>query len=140
MTAKQLKTLEKVHNLASKPGTPGEGKAARKKLESLCKKYKIRLSDHIKDCAFDFDFRPDKPTAAEMLLKKYRSRRAAMIDLLPDNIWDTDTLAHVLSEVYGFGTVAKCKKAIGGITSDYTKQKKWNWKVNDDGRRCYTMA
>lgn len=139
MTEKELETLEKVYTLASKPGTKKEGAAALKKLELLCKKHRIRLSDHIKDAVFDMCFVPGEDVKDVEPLRKWRSRRAAMKSLMPENIWDFNTLAEYLSDVLGFGTLARCKHACSGMSSDMKVREGWVERVTDDGRRCYTL-
>jgi hypothetical protein len=62
------------------------------------------------------------------------SRRSTIIQLVTQNIWDTDTLAEWLNLVNPEWPVKKNKVAISGTLTDMKRNHNWTVKPDDKGR------
>ena len=62
-----------------------------------------------------------------------KSRRNTIIKLVKDNVYDTKTLAKVLT-YFGYSDVKANKKAVAGTLYDMQQNKNWNVRRCDDDR------
>lgn len=141
MTDQEIKQLEKVHARAVNPKNK-KADAAKGELEEFCQQHRIKLSDFIKDTPFDFDFSAVTEsvtfTDKESSPKKLNSRRANIINLVTENIWDTNTLGEYL-QVLGWPDLTRNKKAISGTLSGMKKDHGWVQGSGKDGCICIRM-
>ncbi len=121
---------------------------ALRQLEMLSKKHKVDLQDFIAAKDFDVEVKrraaakaaAAKAAAAEVEAKAYVavnkriSRRAAIISMLFDNMFDVDSINEVLQTVYNYTDAKANKKAIAGTRYDLTVNKNMFFKTCADSR------
>lgn len=144
-----IEKLEKLYNLyVGKGATAGERNNAHAAMVKIAKKHKVNLAEFIAGKDFDREFASraaEKAAAAEEARKaaeakeagpeKRPSRRAFIIRTLNENIWDSDSLSQVLSDL-GYGEVKTCKKAVAGTMYDLSTNRGFFYRKCADGRIC----
>lgn len=82
----------------------------------------------------------DKKKAAAKALITFasKSRRATIIRLVQENIYDTLTLAEIL-QAFSYPDLKANKKAVAGTLYDMQQNKAWDVRKCDDGRICVTV-
>jgi hypothetical protein len=138
---KDVSRMKKLVTLMQKPGTEEEGNAAKTRLEEICKKHQIRLSDYVKEAGVGFDFRTEEVKAADTGKKTEKnvssqartgtkgiagmgSRRGHIISMVQTGNYTRSEIAEELKQ-YGYNDVKANQKAVSGTLADMKVNQGW---------------
>lgn len=145
MTAKQQDTLDKVYRLYADKAAQktNESAAAYAKLQSLCKKWKLNFEAFVasKQQTSTTEKRSETAENKPSTVKSYMtSRRAFIIEVLNQNVWDKASLAEAIALHFPkYADLKKNLQAVSGTIYDLQRNYNADIKVCDlTGRIVFT--
>jgi hypothetical protein len=115
-----IKKLKKAYQKVVVASTEEDRTTASEALRTLCETHKVDLREYIQDLPKELQFDYKKK-----LREKPTSRRAAILSMVQEGIWDIPTLAEALNILNDNWPESANRRAISGTLSDMRRHRKW---------------